>query len=73
MAYFYPLLRYTIIANIRLKPLKKGDYLAAIIRFDYAVVVVVVVVVVVAMVLAAERKVLLRLRQENMAAGHSTY
>jgi hypothetical protein len=70
MAYFYPLLRYTIIANIRLKPLKKGDYLAAIIRFDYAVVVVVVVV---AMVLAAERKVLLRLRQENMAAGHSTY
>jgi hypothetical protein len=72
MAYFYPLLRYTIIANIRLKPLKKGDYLAAIIRFDYAVVVVVVVVVV-AMVLAAERKVLLRLRQENMAAGHSTY
>jgi hypothetical protein len=72
MAYFYPLLRYTIIANIRLKPLKKGDYLAAIIRFDYAVVVVVVVVVV-AMVLAAERKVLLHLRQENMAAGHSTY
>ena len=52
------------LVSSKLKPVWR-----AIVRFDYAV----VVVVVVAMVLAAERKVLLHLRQENKAAGHSTY